>query len=196
VPFLPLLPTQILLNNFLYDVSQIAIPADRVDDIFVRKPHHWDVRMLRRFMLRAGAISSVFDLITFGVLLAVFRASPTLFRTGWFVESLLTQTLVLLVVRTSKHALRAAPSPALSACIVITVCAGVALPYTALSSALGFTPLPAPVAGFVAVTTLLYLGAMEIAKRYIVPEIMSESTPGSPVASGATAAFPRAAHPR
>ena len=100
VPFLPMLPTQILLNNFLYDFSQLAIPSDRVDDAYIRKPHHWDMGVLRQFMIRIGLVSSAFDLLTFAVLLWLFRSTPPVFRTGWFIESIVTQTLVLLVIRT------------------------------------------------------------------------------------------------
>ena len=79
VPFLPMLPTQILLNNFLYDLSQIAIPSDRVDDVYIRKPHHWDMGVLRQFMIRIGLVSSVFDILTFAVLLLLFRSTPRCF---------------------------------------------------------------------------------------------------------------------
>src|SRR5581483_8425274 len=95
LPFLPMLPTQILLNNFLYDLAQVTIPTDNVDSSFVRKPRHWDIRLIRRFMVLIGPISSVYDFLTFYAMLAVFKAGEALFHTGWFVESLATQTLVL-----------------------------------------------------------------------------------------------------
>jgi Mg2+-importing ATPase len=101
LPFLPMLPLQILLNNFLYDLAQVAIPSDRVDRTWQRKPRRWDVAFIRRYMLTIGPISSVFDLITFAVMLAVFHTNEPLFRTGWFVESLATQTLVIFVIRTA-----------------------------------------------------------------------------------------------
>jgi len=106
LPFLPMLPTQILLNNFLYDLAQVTIPTDNVDDAFIRTPQRWNIGIIRRFMLMIGPISSIYDFLTFGALLWVFHASEALFQTGWFVESLATQTLVLFVIRTAGN-----PSP-------------------------------------------------------------------------------------
>jgi P-type Mg2+ transporter len=111
LPFLPMLPLQILLNNFLYDLSQVAIPSDRVDRTWQRKPRRWNVAFIRRYMLTIGPISSVFDLATFALMLLVFRADEPLFRTGWFVESLATQTLVIFVIRTAGPALGPAAEP-------------------------------------------------------------------------------------
>jgi Mg2+-importing ATPase len=110
LPFLPMLPKQILLNNFLYDLAQITIPSDNVDASFVRKPHRWNIDFIRRFMLLIGPISSAYDFLTFYVLLKLFHAPAALFHTGWFVESLATQTLVIFVIRTASNPLRAAPS--------------------------------------------------------------------------------------
>ena len=106
LPFLPMLPTQILVNNFLYDLAQITIPSDNVDDAFIQKPHHWDIGLIRRFMFWIGPISSIYDFLTFYVLLTVFRAREAEFHTGWFVESLATQTLVIFVIRTFGNPLR------------------------------------------------------------------------------------------
>jgi len=172
VPFLPMLPTQILLNNFLYDFSQIAIPSDRVDDAYVRKPHHWDMRLLRRFMIRIGLVSSVFDILTFAVLLFLFRSAPPLFRTGWFVESLVTQTLVLLVIRTTGNPFRSRPSGLLAATVALTVIIGVALPFTPLRSVLGFVVPPPMFLLFVVATTVVYLAAVEAAKRRLFPRLL------------------------
>lgn len=102
LPFLPMLPSQILLNNLLYDTSQLAIPMDRVDDDQLHAPSHWNIAFIRRFMLTFGPISSLFDFLTFGLMLGVLRAGPTEFRTGWFVESLATQTLIIFAIRTRK----------------------------------------------------------------------------------------------
>src|SRR3974377_1212135 len=115
LPFLPMLPTQILLNNLLYDLAQITIPTDNVDDTYLRKPQHWDIGLIRRFMILIGPISSLFDFLTFYVLLKVFAASEAAFHTGWFVESLATQTLVLFVIRTAGNPLRSLPSVPLNA---------------------------------------------------------------------------------
>ena len=102
LPFLPMLPTQILLNNLLYDISQVTIPTDNVDTSFIHKPKHWNIDIIRKFMIYIGPISSIFDFITFFVMLKIFAASEALFQTGWFVESLATQTLVIFVIRTAK----------------------------------------------------------------------------------------------
>ena len=101
--FLPMLPTQILLNNLLYDISQLTIPTDNVDEELLARPSHWDIGFIRRFMLVFGPISSIFDFLTFAVMLRVFARRPEpLFRTGWFVESLATQTLIIFVIRTRR----------------------------------------------------------------------------------------------
>ena len=142
LPFLPMLPLQILLNNFLYDVSQVAIPSDRVDRTYLLKPRRWNVTFIRRYMLVLGPVSSVFDLATFAVMLGVFRAGPELFRTGWFVESLATQTLVIFVIRTARRPWASRPSRALAWNVVAVVAGGTLLPFTPLAPWLGFTPLP------------------------------------------------------
>ena len=114
LPFLPMLPTQILLNNFLYDLAQITIPTDNVDAEYIRRPQHWDMRVIRDFMIFIGPISSIFDFLTFYAMLRMFHASESLFHTGWFVESLATQTLVLFVIRTMGNPLRSRPSRSLA----------------------------------------------------------------------------------
>jgi Mg2+-importing ATPase len=112
LPFLPMLPTQILLNNFLYDISQISIPSDNVDPALLHRPKRWQIAFIRQFMMIIGPISSIYDFLTFGVLLWVFHASSSamLFHTGWFVESLATQTLVVFVIRTAASPLKSRPS--------------------------------------------------------------------------------------
>src|SRR5262249_45052959 len=100
LPFLPMLPTQILMNNFLYDLAQITIPQDNVEPRFTRKPRRWNIDLIRRFMLWVGPVSSIYDFLTFFVLLDVLHATEPAFHTGWFVESLATQTLVIFVIRT------------------------------------------------------------------------------------------------
>ncbi len=168
VPFLPMLPTQILLNNFLYDLSQVAIPSDRVDDAYVRKPHHWDMRVLRRFMIRIGLVSSAFDLMTFGVLLHWFRSTPAVFRTGWFIESLLTQTLVLFVIRTTGRPWKSRPSRPLTLTVITAAAVGVALPFSPLAPVLGFVAPPASFIVFVCVLTVVYLACVDVAKAHLV----------------------------
>ncbi len=168
LPFLPMLPTQILLNNLLYDVSQLTIPTDEVDGSWLREPHRSDIGLLRRFMIFIGPISSVFDFLTFFVLLRLFHANEALFQTGWFVESLCTQTLVLFVIRTYERPWRSRPSTALVASVVAVVVFGAVLPATPLAHVLGFVPLPASYFAFVAVATVAYLGLVEVAKRALV----------------------------
>jgi len=168
LPFLPMLPMQVLLNNLLYDLSQITIPTDNVDPSFIGKPRLWDISMIRNFMLIIGPISSLFDFLTFYVLLSLFHASQEFFHTGWFVESLATQTLVLLVIRTTGNPLRSKPSLALVATVIAVVLIGALLPVTPLAPRLGFTPLPITFFVFLVAATAIYLVLVELVKRPIV----------------------------
>jgi Mg2+-importing ATPase len=165
LPFLPMLSTQILLNNFLYDSAQIMIPTDNVDEAYLRSPQRWDMRLIRNFMIFIGPISSVYDFLTFYVLLHFFHASETLFHTGWFVESLATQTLVLFVIRTAGNPLRSRPSRWLTVNTLAIVVVGVLLPFSPLARLLGFTPLPVPFFLFLGISTITYLLLVEVAKR-------------------------------
>jgi Mg2+-importing ATPase len=166
LPFLPMLPFQVLLNNSLYDVSEIAIPLDRVDEVELAAPQAFDLSYIRRFMLVLGPLSSVFDLITFGVLLTIFDANPELFRTAWFVESLATQVLVIFVIRTRGSPFASRPHPALVATSLAVIAVGVALPFTALGNALGFVPIPAPFWGVLGLLVVAYLALAEAGKRW------------------------------
>ena len=168
LPFLPMLPTQILLNNFLYDISQVTIPTDAVDPEFLAGPQRWDIGVIRRFMLWIGPISSLYDFATFGALLWVFHADAPLFHTGWFVESLATQTLVLFVIRTARSPLRSRPSAPLAVTTVLVVAAGVALPWTPVAGPLGLTPLPGGFFVFLGGATVTYLAFVEAAKRRLM----------------------------
>jgi P-type Mg2+ transporter len=165
LPFLPMLSTQILLNNFLYDSAQIMIPTDNVDDEYLRNPQRWDIRLIRNFMVFIGPISSLYDFLTFYVLLHFFHASETLFHTGWFVESLATQTLVLFVIRTAGNPLRSRPSRWLTLNTLTVVVIGVLLPFSPLARLLGFVRLPVPYFLFLGISTLTYLLLVEVAKR-------------------------------
>ena len=168
LPFLPMLPTQILLNNFLYDLAQVSIPTDNVDPSFIRQPRRWEISLIRDFMIFIGPISSIYDFLTFAVLLLVFHASEALFHTGWFVESLATQTLVLFVIRTAGNPLRSRPSPALTLTTLTIVLVGLALPFTPLAAPLGFTPLPLAFFLFLAAATGTYLLLVEVVKRRLM----------------------------
>jgi P-type Mg2+ transporter len=168
LPFLPMLPTQILLNNFLYDLAQVTIPTDHVDATYVRKPQRWNIGVIRAFMLSVGPISSVFDFLTFVVLLHVFHASEVFFHTGWFVESLATQTLVLFVIRTAGNPLRSRPSAPLTVTIIAVVAVAILLPFTPVASALGFAPLPPTFFAFLLSVVAAYLVSVELVKRRIL----------------------------
>jgi Mg2+-importing ATPase len=168
LPFLPMLPTQILLNNFLYDLSQITIPTDNVDATYIEKPHRWNIGLIRDFMIFIGPISSVFDFLTFWIMLVVFNASEALFHTGWFVESLATQTLVLFVIRTGGNPLHSRPSRPLTVTTLLIVLLGMLLPFTPLAPALGFTPLPALYFLFLIFAIAVYLLLVEIVKRWLM----------------------------
>ena len=168
LPFLPMLPTQILLNNLLYDISQISIPSDNVDPAMVRRPKRWQIGFIRQFMTIIGPISSIYDFLTFGVLLWIFHASTnaSLFRTGWFVESLATQTFVVFVIRTATNPLKSRPSRPLLISVLAVVAVATMLPYTPLRSLLQFTPLPASLLGAIAFLTATYLFLVQGVKSW------------------------------
>ncbi|TAN25202.1 MAG: magnesium-translocating P-type ATPase [Castellaniella sp.] len=165
LPFLPMLPTQILLNNFLYDLAQITIPGDNVDASQLAAPRRWSIGLIRRFMLGVGPISSLYDFLTFYALLVWLHASPAEFHTGWFVESLATQTLVLFVIRTAGNPLRSRPSNGLIASVVAAVVVGLVIPATPLAADLGFVPLPPAFFVFLLAATATYLVLVELVKR-------------------------------
>jgi Mg2+-importing ATPase len=165
LPFLPMLPTQILLNNFLYDMAQVTIPGDNVDSAQLATPRRWNVRSIRRFMLGVGPISSLYDFLTFYALLAWLHASQAEFHTGWFLESLATQTLVLFVIRTGGNPLRSRPGKPLIASVLATVMVGTVLPFTPFGADLGFVPLPPMFFAFLAAATATYLLLVELVKR-------------------------------
>ena len=165
LPFLPMLPTQILLNNALYDLSEIAIPLDRVDPEALARPCVWDMRFLRNFMLVVGPVSSLFDFLTFFVLLKVLNAAAPLFQTGWFVESLATQVLVIFIIRTRGNPLRSRPDPRLAAASVLVVIVGTLLPFTPVAPLLGFVALPASFLWLLAAMVVAYLLLVEVIKR-------------------------------
>lgn len=173
LPFLPMLPTQILLNNFLYDLAQVTIPTDNVDPSFIRKPRRWDIGIIRKFMLYIGPISSIYDFLTFFIMLKVFQASEQLFHTGWFVESLATQTLVLFVIRTGGNPLRSRPSVPLTITTLLVVVVGIVLPFSPLGGVLGFTPLPAKYFLFLFGMTVTYLLLVEVVKRRLMRRLMN-----------------------
>jgi Mg2+-importing ATPase len=176
LPFLPMLPTQILLNNVLYDLSEVAIPLDNVDAEEIRGPQAWDMNFLRNFMWIIGPVSSLFDFLTFYVLIALLHADEALFQTGWFVESLATQVLVIFVIRTRRNPLTSRPHPALAATSLVVVLAAVVLPFTALGRYFGFTAPPGQFFAIVAALAVAYLGIVEVTKRVFYARLQ----PGRP----------------
>jgi Mg2+-importing ATPase len=165
LPFLPMLPVQILLNNLLYDISEIAIPMDRVDASTLARPRRWNMKFIRDFMLIFGPLSSVFDFATFAVLLGVFHADAGQFRTAWFVESLATQVLVIFVIRTSGSAFASRPHPLLVATSLSAVAIALLLPFTPVGVWFGFTPLPPAMLAALAIMGGLYLVVADLVKR-------------------------------
>ena len=165
LPFLPMMPVQILLNNILYDLSEVAIPFDTVDTHELNRPLPLDITLVRDFMWVIGPVSSVFDLLTFWILLRLFDANEALFQTGWFIESLCTQVLVIFVIRTRGNPLRSRPHPLLIASSIAVVLLAIALPYTALGIYFGFTPPPASFFGVLALLVISYLWVVEGIKQ-------------------------------
>jgi Mg2+-importing ATPase len=173
LPFLPMAPIQVLTNNLLYDFSQVPIPADAVDEEQVTRPRPWDIGEIKRFILFIGPISSIFDYTTFFVMLYVFKcwdpSRAPLFQTGWFVESLMTQTLIIHVIRTNKIPfLQSRASLALTATTVSIMAFGMWLPYSPLASALGFTHLPRMYWPILMLTLLGYVGLTQIIKFWLL----------------------------
>lgn len=168
LPFLPMLPTQILLNNFLYDASQVSLPTDNVDAALLHRPKRWKIAFIRQFMMIIGPISSIYDFLTFGVLLWLFHAAsnPPLFHTGWFVESLATQTLVVFVIRTAGNPFKSRPSRPLLIAVLAVVAIAAALPYTPLGTLLRFTPLPMSLLGTIFILALTYLLLVQAVKSW------------------------------
>jgi P-type Mg2+ transporter len=166
LPFLPMLPIQILLNNLLYDISEIAIPFDQVDEEAIAGPVKWDVKFIERFMLVFGPISSVFDFLTFYVLLYLFGAGETLFQTGWFIESITTQVLVVFAIRTRRPLFLSRPHLFLTAMALGVIAVAIALPLLPVVGRwLGFAAPPPLFFAFLIGATLAYLAIVEITKR-------------------------------
>jgi Mg2+-importing ATPase len=165
LPFLPLLPKQILLTNLLTDIPEMSIAGDRVDADMIERPRRWDVGFIRRFMITFGLVSSIFDYLTFAVLLLVLHATTAEFRTGWFVESVVSAALIVLVIRTRRAFFQSRPSRALLATTLAVVAVTLVLPLTPIGSALGFVPLPLAFFLLLGVLVVGYMATAELAKR-------------------------------
>jgi Mg2+-importing ATPase len=166
LPFLPMLPKQILLINFLTDLPEMTIANDRVDDVFVERPHRMDIKFIRRFMLTFGLLSSVFDYATFAVMFWLMKASEQSFQTGWFIESILSAGVVVFAVRTRLAFLRSRPSRAMLAVTMVVMLVTLCLPFSPLSGLLGFVPLSLPYLLVIFGIVVLYFLSAELTKRW------------------------------
>jgi len=175
LPFLPLLPKQILLTNLLTDFPEMAISTDRVDDINIQSPQRWDLRFIRRFMITFGLLSSVFDYLTFGLLLFVLHTKEKAFQTSWFIESVVSAILIVLVVRTRLPFFKSLPGKYLSIATVVILLLVLALPFTPVSSLFGFARLPLVYYGWMLLIIIFYLGSAELAKRWFYRKMNNAS---------------------
>jgi Mg2+-importing ATPase len=165
-PFLPLLPEQILLVNFLTDLPSVAVATDRLDPELVARPRRWNTRLIRDFMIVFGLVSSVFDLLTFAVLLVLFRSDTGQFRTGWFLESVISEILVLIVIRTERPFFRSPIGRGLLIASIAVAAGSILLPYTPAAAVFGFEPVSLRALLALSVVVVGYLVSSEIAKRY------------------------------
>jgi len=166
LPYLPMLPKQILMVNFLTDLPEMTIASDNVDDEYIVQPRRWDINFIRRFMLIFGPLSSFFDFATFGILLWVMKANEEAFHTGWFIESVLSAGIVVFAVRTRLPFLRSKPSRLMLGMTLLVVIITLTLPYTRLAGPLGFTPLPPVYLLLIFGIVTLYFFSAELAKRW------------------------------
>jgi Mg2+-importing ATPase len=169
LPFLPLLPKQILLNNLLSDVPAMGIAADAVDLEEANTPRRWNQRLIRQFMISFGLVSSFFDFLAFGTLVLLFHASESEFQTGWFIESLFTELLIVMVIRTRRPLWQSRPGRWLLWSTVVIAGFTVALPWTPLGSLFGLVPIPASLVVALLAITALYIVASECLKKFLMP---------------------------
>ncbi len=167
LPFLPLLPCQILLTNFLSDIPALSVASDSVDEEMLRKPRRWDSKLIRRFMVVFGLESSIFDFLSFGVLLWIFHASPERFRTGWFIESILSEICILLIIRTRRSFLRSKASAILLRSSAIVALVTLITPYLPWSKWIGLQPLPLPILLTMLLIVLCYSATAEFTKKIL-----------------------------
>ncbi len=169
IPFLPMLPIQILLNNFLYDMSQVSLPTDEVDKEYLAQPRQWDMDIIRKFILFIGPLSSIFDFVTFGILLFAFKASSGIFQTGWFVVSLCTQVLIIYIIRTNRIPfVESRPSNAMMLTTLLVLFAGFAILFSPLAKVFGFVQLPAIYFVILPGIVIAYLTLVHFVKKWFV----------------------------
>lgn len=172
LPFLPMLPLQILLNNFMYDISQLALPTDKVDDEYTETPKRWNMNLITRFMFIFGPISSIFDIVSFVFLFSLYALVPSMFQTGWFMVSLATQALVIHVIRTRRLPLiESNASLWVYIATIGIVIVGWCLPYTTLGGYFGFVPLPVEVVRVLVMIVGFYLITTEVGKRFYYRQV-------------------------
>jgi Mg2+-importing ATPase len=171
LPFLPLLPKQVLLTNLLTDFPEMTIATDSVDADMVAYPRRWDIKAIRKFMFTFGLVSSVFDYLTFGVLIFILRATPEQFRTGWFLESVVSAALIVLVIRSRKPSYRSRPSRSLSMATLLVVIVTLILPVTPLAPLFGFGRLPISFSLLIGLIVMAYIATAEVAKRVFYSKI-------------------------
>jgi Mg2+-importing ATPase len=171
LPFLPLLPKQILLTNLLTDVPEMAIATDTVDDEMVDYPRRWDIKAIRKFMMTFGLVSSVFDYLTFGALLFILHATPDQFRTGWFLESVVSASLIVLVIRSRKPFFKSRPSPYLLTATLLVMVVTLMLPFTPLGGMFGFRQLPMAFPLLIGIIVMVYMMTAEVAKTVFYKQV-------------------------
>jgi Mg2+-importing ATPase len=175
LPYLPMLPVQILINNFLYDLSQVTIPSDNVDDSYIQSPQHWNLKIIYRYMFIFGITSSIFDLFTFWLLYTYFAVNQAQFQTGWFIESLATQILVVFIIRTQQTPFfKSKPSAKLVISVLVCLIIGWLLPYMPFSNSIGFERLPIPILGLIVLLVCFYLFCAEWVKRLIYNQVKKQ----------------------
>jgi Mg2+-importing ATPase len=169
--FLPLLPKQVLLTNLFTDFPEMTIATDSVDSEAVEKPRRWNIRFIRNFMITFGILSSVFDYLTFGALIFILHASKEVFRTGWFLESVISASLIVLVIRSRRPFFKSKPGKYLLISTLLIVGVTLALPYTPIAGVLGFKPLPFLLIAVIMAIVALYIVSAEIAKRIFYKKV-------------------------
>ena len=171
LPFLPLLPKQILLMNLMTDFPEMTIATDSVDEEMVDYPRRWDIKAIRKFMITFGMVSSLFDYLTFGVLLLVLHATQIQFRTGWFLESVISASLIVLVIRSRKPFFKSRPGKYLLMTTLSVFAATLFVPYTPIAALFGFSPLPISFLLFIGLVVLFYIVAAEITKKIFYEKV-------------------------
>jgi Mg2+-importing ATPase len=171
LPFLPLLPKQILLTNLMTDFPEMTIATDSVDKEMIDYPRRWDIKAIRKFMITFGLVSSVFDYLTFGALLLVLHATQIQFRTGWFVESVVSASLIVLVIRSRKPFFKSRPGKYLLLATLSVVAAALILPFTPLAGPFGFSPLPMVFLLLIGAIVVLYIVTAEMAKTVFYKKV-------------------------